>query len=546
MTTLSDQDICQKFSISPPDWDILKRAGVYADDAGDLVCDGTCGLKESAITAIPSATYKGKVDAAYCENLITISPQAVFESDVYLYESAITEIPAATFKGNVDARWCNHLTTISPQAVFESDVYFHKSGITEIPAATFKGNVNAVGCDQLTTISPQAVFESDVYLYESAITEIPAATFKGNVYAAGCDQLATISPEAVFESDLDVNGSAITAIPSATFKGNVDARWCNHLTTISPQAVFESDVYLERTAITSPIVFPKDTILKAGTFAALKKTGFRPTVLSKVVFGVKTLPDQAIRYYHKRRVIKGLLTRYNKSDVIEFFRALEARGVRKYPEYLTRNSFAAICLIKSKSSFAYAIQSLEEDGKGTIKEIAQIATEGTREDRQYLHRAIRSGFVDNNSNALHDYTVDLKTLKLQVGALDPNPEKITLPVPAGAPERVGDYQVLFFRNEDQMATVSKIQGHCVGLKSFGYPAKVKRGESHIALIHQGNVREGVTVEFDPATGKVIQAQGKGRREPKPEEQQVFRALQKRLYSRGKVRSERNSDWEAGR
>ena len=132
--------------------------------------------------------------------------------------------------------------------------------------------------------------------------------------------------------------------------------------------------------------------------------------------------------------------------------------------------------------------------------------------------------VSCHGRMLHDYLVD--AIKRDEKALIPKGPRVNnIPAPVvEIPSEVDGFKVLVPTHDQDLRKIGNAQGHCVGTAHMGYAGKVRKGESAIFAIYTRTLADGVCVEVERDTLEVLQAQGKHRRDPRPEEKAVIRKL----------------------
>jgi hypothetical protein len=252
--------------------------------------------------------------------------------------------------------------------------------------------------------------------------------------------------------------------------------------------------------------------------SALDRLGGRTKHVSKEVFGVQTMPIEALALYPDREAIHSMIEHNNPHEVLEFCKGVVSSG-HDLPQWLAEHpeNFSAIRAMARHTDWLFAARAVMLDGADVINGITYLSD--SKEHKRLLRDLILDAYGENQPTLVHDSLMNV------IGQMEAHKQEAlsahekNLPAPDGVGGKIGEYTVSFFESTDQMKAVSQIQGHCVG--TFNYDQKIRDGESYICLIHQGNIRDGITVEFSGADATMRQAQGKGRRPPKDAEKNVI-------------------------
>lgn len=236
---------------------------------------------------------------------------------------------------------------------------------------------------------------------------------------------------------------------------------------------------------------------------AREVTGLREA--SKLIFGVSSLGFLVPSYsIHDCKRIRDFFAD-NHSDLIEW--ANVARNVSHFQFHAMPLHKATYKDMKKKLGLEMAVYlTMDRDFADTCIGYARYG----KALPAFLERL--KGFPKATwARAVHDYL----NKRLEK---DEEKGKYSAPLPfeklAQLPETLGEYKVLVPKKVTDLKAIGNAQGHCVGTKAMGYEQKIRNGQVYIFALYTKTLQDGICVEVDAKSGHVLQAQGKGRREPK--------------------------------
>ena len=246
------------------------------------------------------------------------------------------------------------------------------------------------------------------------------------------------------------------------------------------------------------------------------------TEASKVMYGVKTLTAYIHLNYSKVHEIVEFF-KGNHSDMVAFFAAVGKDWFSFYPMPTDEHRKAFKLLIKGFGMKAACHFATHHDFQDIVRGYEWVRADKKRV--KSLERAI-SGIdawpAHTQAVIVHDYIVSaMKRAERPKTARKPRSPRYTFErKPLQLPEMPEGYQLLVPKDSDDLKKIGNAQSHCVGTDGMGYDSRMANGSIHIVALYRKNLQDGVCVEFD-RYGNVLQAQGKGRRQPKPSELEII-------------------------
>jgi hypothetical protein len=96
------------------------------------------------------------------------------------------------------------------------------------------------------------------------------------------------------------------------------------------------------------------------------------------------------------------------------------------------------------------------------------------------------------------------------------------------PAEIGKFKIMVPKTDADLRAIGTAQNHCVGARGMGYGSQIIAGNISIVALYRKSLADGICVEIDLNRLDVIQAQGKGRREPKEPENKAIQEIVSKL------------------